>query len=175
MISKNWTKIGGFGSGRYGSGRPIAEGLQRFDLAEYLRHPGAAKPNASCVATISNSKVSAQVCYCETATRFAGRRVWMLCPLCSRRCRVLFLGLGRVACRRCFRLRHHSQTLDQGGRALHAMGKIARRVDPETEGIELPDKPPGMHWGRYDRFAERYEQQSNIWTLAMMRRLGMRF
>jgi hypothetical protein len=91
----------GSGSGRWGSRRPIAEGLQRFDLAEYTRRPDAVKPDAGCVATISNGKISAQIRYTETATRFGGRRPWMLCPRCSRRCRVLFLGFGRVACRRC--------------------------------------------------------------------------
>jgi hypothetical protein len=108
-----------------GSARPIAEGLQRFDLAEYLRRPDAVKPNASCIGTISNGKISAQIRYTETSTCFGCRRPWMLCPRCSRRCRVLFLGFGRVACRRCFRLRYQSQALARVGRAQHAMGKIA--------------------------------------------------
>lgn len=103
--------MGGSRSGRYGSGRPIAEGLQRFDLAEYMRRPDAVKPYASCIATISNGKISAQIRYTETATRFGWRRLWILCPRCSRRCRVLFLGFGRVACRRCFRMRYQSQSL----------------------------------------------------------------
>src|SRR5262245_35661419 len=61
-------RMGGSGSGRWGSRRPIAEGLQRFDLAEYTRRPDAVKPNASCIATIGNGKVSAQVRYTETRT-----------------------------------------------------------------------------------------------------------
>jgi hypothetical protein len=134
--------------------------------------PDAVKPNASCIATISNGKISARIRYTETATRFGGQRPWMLCPSCSRRCRVLFLGFGRVACRRCFRVRYQSQTLDRIGRALHAMGKIAKQIDPEAE-MDLPDKPPGMHWSRYNRLAERFEHQNNVWTLATMRRLGI--
>ena len=70
--------MGGSGSGRWGSSRrPIAEGLQRFDLAEYLRRSDAVKPNASCIATISNGKISAQIRYTETSTCFGGRRAWM--------------------------------------------------------------------------------------------------
>jgi hypothetical protein len=53
--------MGGSRSGRYGSGRPISEGQQHFDLAEYLRRPDAVIPNASCIATISNGKISAQI------------------------------------------------------------------------------------------------------------------
>jgi hypothetical protein len=70
------------------------------------------------------------------------------------------IGLGRIACRRSFRLRYLSQSMDQTDRALHAMGKIARKIDPDAE-MDLPDKPPGMHWSRYNRFAERFEHQSN--------------
>src|SRR5262245_60701259 len=132
--------MGGSGSGRWGSRRPIAEGLQRFDLAEYMRDPDAVKPNASCIANIRNGKLSAQVRYTETATCFGGRRLWMLCPRCSQRCRVLFFGLGRVACRRCFRLRYHSQTMDRIRRAQHAMRKIAKQLDPEAD-LCLPDLP----------------------------------
>src|SRR5262245_18927482 len=50
--------MGGSGSGRWGSRRPIAEGLQRFDLAEYMRDPDAVKPNASSIANISNGRLS---------------------------------------------------------------------------------------------------------------------
>ena len=58
------------------------------------------------------------------------------------------------------------------GRALHAMGKIAKKIDPGSD-MDLPDKPPGMHWSRYNRLAERFAYQNNVWTLLMMRRLGI--
>ncbi|RPI32969.1 MAG: hypothetical protein EHM67_15790 [Hyphomicrobiaceae bacterium] len=57
-------------------------------------------------------------------------------------------------------------------RTLHAIGKIARKIDPETAEMDLPDKPPGMHWSRYNRLAECFEHQSDVWTIATMRRLG---
>ena len=155
--------MGGSRSGRYGSGRPIAEGLRRFDLAEYMRGDGV-KPNGSSIATIRLGKISAEVRYTETATRFGGRRVWALCPRCSRRCRVLYIGLGRIACRRCFRLRYLSQSMDQADRALHAMTKIAKKIDPEAPEMDLPDKPPGMHWSRYNRLAERFDTRATCGT-----------
>ena len=116
-------------SGASTPSRPIAEGLQRFDLAEYLRRPDAVKPNAACIGTISNGKISAQIRYTETSTCFGGRRPWMLCPRCSRRCRVLFLGFGRVACRRCFRLRYQSQC-----------PRPDRSRLPSTQWARLPNK-----------------------------------
>jgi len=30
-----------------------------------------------------------------------------------------------------------------------------------------------MRWTKYNRLAERFEHQTNIWTIATMRRLGM--
>ena len=30
-----------------------------------------------------------------------------------------------------------------------------------------------MHWTRYNRLAERFEHQSNVWNITMMRQLGM--
>jgi hypothetical protein len=58
------------------------------------------------------------------------------------------------------------------GRALQAMCKIAEEIDPSAE-MDLPEKPPGMHWSRYTRLAERFEHQNNIWAIAMMRKLGI--
>jgi hypothetical protein len=168
-------RMGGSGSGRWGSRRPIAEGLQRFDLAEYMRRPDAQKPYDGCIATISNGKISAQIRYTETATCFGGRRPWILCPRCSVRCRVLFLGFGRIACRRCFRLRYQSQTMDRIHRAQHAMRKIAKQLNPEVDvGLpDLPDRPPGMRWSRYNRLADRFERQNTVWNLAMMKSLAV--
>ena len=74
---------------------------------------------------------------------------------------------------RCLRLRYYSQSQDRSGRALHAMSRIARRLEPEGEGIDLPPRPPGMHQSRYDRLCERYDLQDNIWAIAAMRRLGI--
>jgi hypothetical protein len=57
------------------------------------------------------------------------------------------------------------------------MGKIAKQIDPAEANVDLPDlpdKPPGMHWTKYNRLAERFEHQSNVWNLTMMQGLGLR-
>jgi hypothetical protein len=38
------------------------------------------------------------------------------------------------------------------------MGKIAKQIDPEA-GMDLPEKPAGRHWIRYNRCAERFEHR----------------
>ena len=53
-----------------------------------------------------------------------------------------FIGLGRIACRRCFRLRYLSQSMDQSDRALHAMATSPGKIDPEAAEMDFPAKPP---------------------------------
>jgi hypothetical protein len=56
------------------------------------------------------------------------------------------------------------------------MGKIVKQIDPAEANVDLPDlpdRPPGMHWTGYNRLAERFEHQSNVWNLTMMRHLGL--
>ena len=168
-------RMGGSGSGRWGSRRPIAEGLQRFDLAEWKRTNGNEWPDEAIAVDITIGKVAARAQVVKTATRFGGRRVWICCPRCDRRSRVLYVCYGRIACRRCFRLRYHTQTMDRIHRAQHAMRKIAKQLDPDEDaGLpDLPDRPPGMRWSRYNRLADRFERQNAVWNLAMMKSLNV--
>jgi hypothetical protein len=125
--------------------------------------------------TMRDGDIKTRIHLAESRTCFGGRRVWLQCPKCMRRRRVLFVApQGRIACRRCFRLRYFSQSQDVIGRAEHAMSKIVQRLKADGSGSDdLPPKPMGMHWSRYDRLADRFERQSNIWTVATMRRLGV--
>jgi hypothetical protein len=59
----------------------------------------------------------------------------------------------------------------QGASCAARNGKIAEQIDPTAE-MDLPDKPPGMHWSRYNQRAERFEHQ-NLCTIATMRRFGV--
>jgi hypothetical protein len=45
---------------------------------------------------------------------------------------------------------------------VHAMQKIAKRIDRETDGPDLPERPPGMHWHVYERRAERHQHLDNL-------------
>ena len=63
--------------------------------------------------------------------------------------------------------------MDRIHRAQHAMRKIAKQLDPEVDvGLpDLPDRPSGMRWSRYNRLAYRFEHQNNVWNLTMMNSL----
>jgi hypothetical protein len=54
------------------------------------------------------------------------------------------------------------------------MMKIVKRLNSEATCNSLPPKPKGMHWSTYERLAERYDTYDTMWSMAVMRRLGIR-
>jgi hypothetical protein len=167
--------MGGHGSGRWGvSRRPLAESMRRIDLAELSRNQHLTDRHALKVIRNNGERVEVTTVYLEsTRMYFGGRRLWFRCPRCDGRCRVLY-GTWRIACRRCHRLRYLSQRETRTGRANLGMMKIVKRVDPEATCNALPPKPKGMHWSTYDRLSERYDTYDTMWSMAVMRRLGIR-
>ena len=105
-----------------------------------------------------------------TPMRFGGERRWFQCLSCARKCRVLFGG-RRFRCRRCHRVRYASQSETRLDRAHRGMFKIVKRLDPEEQCNDLPEKPKRMHWRTYNRLVERYEHYDAHWAWAVMRRL----
>ena len=49
------------------------------------------------------------ILFSRTACHFGGRRWWFLCPTCERRCGVLYIDWGRIACRICCNLTYESR------------------------------------------------------------------
>ena len=161
--------MGGSGSGRSGSSRPLAGGLWRVDLAQLRRShpvtPGSLVKMSYVWA--KDQRVEATVSFLATPTRFGGRRLWFCCPSCRRPCQILY-GSWHIACGRCHRLRYMSQRETRSGRANLGMMKIVKRLDPEATCNELPPKPRGMHWSTYDRLKERYDTYDAMWSMAVM-------
>jgi len=167
--------MGGFGSGRSGSRRPLAEAMRRIDLTQLRRdHPVSAGSVVTMSYTCNDGRrIQATVSFLHTPTCFGGRRLWFCCPSCRSRCQMLY-GSWRIACLRCHGLRYLSQSETQSGRANRGMFKIVKRLDPKATCIELPPKPRGMHWRTYERLVDRYESYDNQWAISIMRFLGKR-
>ncbi len=106
--------------------------------------------------------------FSATRANFGGFRKWLLCPSCSRRCRVLYGG-SRFRCRRCYRLKYESQCEP-------AFGRAASRATGFARGSGLPallmnpfrQNPKGMHWKTYRRLEALDEHLQNQWALGMM-------
>lgn len=90
-----------------------------------------------------------------TPCNMGGERAWFGCPVCHRRCAVLFMRAKRFACLKCQRLAYSSQSEDACGRSWRAQQKCERKLGPNWS------KPKGMHQTTRDRLLDRlyrYEQ-----------------
>ncbi|MEM6899222.1 MAG: hypothetical protein AAF583_05570 [Pseudomonadota bacterium] len=86
-----------------------------------------------------------------TEQPFGGRRRWIVCLGCERRCRVL-IGGRHFRCRKCYHATYPSQYETFRCRGLAKAEKARERVgaNPGIANV-WPDKPKGMHWRTYRR------------------------
>ncbi len=86
-----------------------------------------------------------------TEQPFGGRRRWIVCRSCGRRCRVL-IGGKYFRCRRCYGATYPSQYESIRLKGLAKAEKARERVgaDPGIGNL-WPGKPKGMHWRTYRR------------------------
>lgn len=82
-----------------------------------------------------------------TRCNYGGNRKWFHCPVCSRRCELLYLRASRFACRHCQNIAFTSQSGGPIDRLTHKLQKVRARI----EG----GKPKGMRWATYERLSER--------------------
>jgi hypothetical protein len=148
--------------------------MQRVDLAVLSRDRTLSPNHAIDVSYALNdgTLVKARLLLSETATAFGGRRLWLHCPSCGRRCRVIYAGRRRFACRSCHRVRYSSQAEAPEHRANRGMLKIVKRLDPGATHNDLPPKPKGMHWHTYERLECRYDVYVSVIDARLLRALG---
>jgi hypothetical protein len=104
----------------------------------------------------------ARVALAWTVPPLGGRRAWFGCPVCGRRCAVLFGRSTEWGCRVCIGGSYASQSRGRFDRLLRRVRQLRARLDDRSvsNAIELishagltPDKPRGMHWRSYARVA----------------------
>jgi hypothetical protein len=162
----------GSGSGRWGSSKPIAEALRRLDVADYPTEMNVEAARHGRVLELKlptghGFDVTARIQF--TTLHFGGRRVWMICPRCSGRARVIFAGYGKIGCRRCLRVRYRSQCGDAKDRAHLAIAKIERRLITRRGRFS---KPKGMLWRTFHRLCDRYDHHDAVLNAVLVRALA---
>ena len=86
-----------------------------------------------------------------TDQHFGGRRRWLICRGCGRRCRVL-IGGRYFRCRHCYQATYPSQYDQFRVKGLAKAEKARERVGAEPGIANLwAGKPKGMHWRTYRR------------------------
>jgi hypothetical protein len=101
--------------------------------------------------------------------RLGGRRPWLLCPACSRRAAILYLGgtsWSSFSCRRCAKLKYDSQRSGPRLRLMRKAQKLRRQLGGSGLLWEpFPQKPPAMQWRRYERIKELAIDAEKEWRL----------
>lgn len=100
-----------------------------------------------------------------TPCPFGGRRPWLRCPRCSRRCATVYALASGAACRVCGRLGYLCQREALDRRAMRRGRKLVERLG--VKGAEEQhwaaleprrlEKPYRMRWATYDRLVEAAE------------------
>jgi hypothetical protein len=89
-----------------------------------------------------------------TPAGFGGARVWFLCPICQRRCGILYDNPARGwLCRTCGNGRYASSMEAAIKRLYRKARKLRCRLGQTNPDMSLPfpTKPVGMHWSTYLR------------------------
>ena len=181
--------MGGWGSGRPGSGRATVEQFRKIDLAALARinlnNPGDGqaigstyvelRPSGLRIMYFHPDRVEEFVPFTYTATQFGGRRRWLECPRCRRRCRVLYRA-QRFRCRKCLGLVYEFTRASWYQRVIDQADKLAYRVAGAAAAVyerdDFPDKPKRMRWTTYHRLEERYYRYMQAWAIGFTRRFG---
>ena len=98
-----------------------------------------------------------------TPCPFGGERLWLTCPRCGTRRRVLYCVDGWFRCRDCHDLAYSSTREDAHDRSLRRTRELQGRLGSSTADVfAIPEKPEGMHWETYSRIASQIHQENML-------------
>lgn len=178
--------MGGYGSGRHGRFASKVEEFNRLDLADFksahfenwrsgvVRWSRGGHPMGSIGYQLGPDHVWLEYSVKRqgeplqvrerfeiafTEQPFGGRRRWIVCPSCQRRCRVLY-GAAYFRCRQCYRATYPSQYETIRLPGLARVDRIRDRLGGDPGLLNpFPRKPKGMHWRTYRRL-ERQDREA---------------
>lgn len=89
-----------------------------------------------------------------TPCHYGGERLWLTCPGCRGRRRMLYCVDGWFRCRVCHDLAYSSTREDPHDRSIRRTRALQHKLGATTSDVfALPEKPTGMHWETYERMA----------------------
>lgn len=96
-----------------------------------------------------------------TPCRYGGERLWLTCPGCGTRRRVLYCVDGWFRCRDCHDLAYSSTREDAHDRSLRRTRTLQGRLGANTSDVfAIPEKPAGMLWETYSQIATRIHHEN---------------
>src|SRR5258706_10051882 len=178
--------MGGWNSGRWNRGAARCENSNRVELSTLRKRGGlvtartttlswhcGGEPRGSISVIGGDSEITLVYAFTRNGgeaeqvrecvplrysdTNFGGRRIWLSCPKCGRRCSVLYGG-SRFRCRICHRLVYNTQYVPTWERLREKADRIHLRLGGSGDASDdLPDKPKGMHWKTFERLVEQMD------------------
>jgi len=110
----------------------------------------------------------------HTPCNYGGKRVWMRCPNCWRRCAKVYLTGKRPACRKCYNLAYYSEAETRLDRAMRKARKSQEALGYDDGCLdEWIFKPKGMHWKTYERHLKSIKETNSFFSEEMMRRFNI--
>lgn len=96
----------------------------------------------------------------RTSVGYGSRgRPWFACPVCRRRCAILYLVAGPV-CRLCGDLRYASQSDGETNRSWGRTYKIEAKLSDDAQWNF--QKPRYMHWKTFNKLCEAHSRESAL-------------
>ena len=152
----------------------LAPGMNNIAVGDFVGKAFAysAGVNVAFFSGTNHALTTVKIAYAWTRPHFGGARLWLVCPLCGRRCGAVYLahkksifdGSGRqAACRRCLALAYPCQYLPTYSRGLVLMNKWKDKIN------EGGPRPKGMHKRTVKRYTRRIEER---YLAGMIRVLG---
>jgi hypothetical protein len=100
-----------------------------------------------------------------TPCHYGGERLWLTCPGCQSRRRVLYSVEGRFRCRGCHKLAYTSTRLDGIERSARRIAALHVRLKADRIDLfAIPPRPQGMRRTTYDRLVGRLTEEQDRQT-----------
>jgi hypothetical protein len=98
-----------------------------------------------------------------TPCNYGGVRLWLTCPDCQSRRRVLYSLGGRFRCRQCHNLAYRSTREDAHDRSIRRTRTLHKRLAASPSNIfTVPPKPRGMRWDTYEQIADNLYHEHRL-------------
>lgn len=115
---------------------------------------------------VDGASMAQRIEFTWTPCPFGGRRTWLLCPNCRRRCAIVY-GVdsrGRFSCRSCLLLAYSSEAEDTVTRSWRKQLKIELNLDPDG------NRPKWMRRTTYLRLCDGIDCAENTRREALVTR-----
>lgn len=118
-------------------------------------------------------KVNQNIYFTYTPCNFGGKRVWYCCPVCGRRCAIIYSSEINFACRICCDLTYKTCNEVPRNRLLIKANKLRKRIRARPGmANSFPVKPKGMHHKTWSRIKYEIRCLESIYCSVTVQMMG---